>query len=495
MAVGLLVTLFTLPASAGFKDGVFTSAEHGVKFKLPKDWKLETVKGEDGRFAMFQNADGSLRGGFLHVKEGWTSAKHAKWRGAEWVKKCKTVTWDSEEKVGGGDREKVVFALEQAEGDFKVTHLFVANGKDNFELILRCPDAQADEAARIFDAVVASVELGEFKEEPGDEPASGTTPAAGVAWADGARGIGMRGAAGWKFRTGDFRVHDPNEILEWDTGDAELMVSLSEVDNAGDVDAKTWADLTVKALGKTFENQKMLEGVAPAGTERRDFRADNDGKGIRFAYLFLTRSGKEYYLQAMVPEEKWEGAKAAVESLLASIQVGDVASLVEEMKSNPAPKEPAANPPANDGGGKEVLLPNPWEGCGKGSWVKYAMVSEAAGTKTEMEMVMTLVDFDGDSYTQKTDMVMNGTKIPGQDQKVSRRQKAPEGGEAPKPEEGDETVKVAKGEYKCHWIKSKSDQGWSQIWTSDDVVLKTVKTVAEFGGGKSTMELVDFEKK
>lgn len=317
-AVGLLVTLFTLPAFAGFKDGVFTSAEHGVKFKLPKDWKLETVKGDDGRFAMFQNADGSLRGGFLHVREGWTAAKHAKWRGAEWVKKSKTVTWDSEEKLAGGDREKVVFALEQADGDFKATHLFVANGKDNFELILRCPDAQADEAAKIFDAVVASVELGEFKEEPGGDEA---------------------------------------------------------------------------------------------------------------------------------------------------------------------------------GADKEVLLPNPWEGCGKGSWVKYAMTSEAAGTRTEMEMVMTLVDFDGDSYTQKTDMVMNGAKIPGQDQKVSRLQKAPESGEAPKPEEGDETVKVAKGEYKCHWVKTKSDQGWSQIWTSDDVVLKTVKTVAEFGGGKSSMELVDFEKK
>lgn len=327
----VLVALSALPAWAGFKDGVFTSAEHGARFKLPKGSTVDTGNTSDGKVVLFQSEDGELKGVLRHVKEGMGAAKHAKWRGAEWEKKGALVTWESEEKVAGkeGDWVKVVLELEAGEDEMKSAHLFVSKGKDDFELAVMVKAGDWEKSAKVADEILASLEFGEFKEEAGDD---GTAPG------------------------------DPK----------------------------------------------------PAG--------------------------------------------------------------------------------GGAGDGKEVLLPNPWEGCGKGSWAKYRMVTEAAGTKTEMEMTTTLVDFDEESYTVKTDMVMAGNAIPGQETKIDRRQKTT-GGEAPKTEEGDETVKVAKGEMACHWVKTTTDQGWSQSWTSAEVPGRTVKLLAEHAGSKSEMELLDYEKK
>ncbi len=310
-----LVVFAAAPAAAEFKDGVFTSAEHGARFKLPKGYTVDTGNTDDGRVALFQSEEGGTKGVLRHVKEGLGASKHAKWRGAEWEKKGAVVTWVSEEKVAGkeGDWLKVVLELEAGEEEMKSAHLFVSNGKDDFELGVMVKAADWDAAEKEIDGILASLEFGEFKEEPA-------------------------------------------------------------------------------------------------------------------------------------------------------------------------------------GGGGDVLLPNPWEGCGKGSWAKYKMVTETAGTKSEMEMTTTLVDFDDETYTVRTDMLMGGNTIPGQDTKINRRQKAT-GGDAPKPEEGDEKVTVAKGEFACHWVKSKTEHGTSQSWTCAEVPGQTVKAIAEYSDSKTGMELLDFEKK
>ncbi|MEK7467327.1 MAG: hypothetical protein AAB074_07935 [Planctomycetota bacterium] len=496
-----LLSLFAVSASAGFKDGVYTSAEHGTRFKLPKDWKLEETKSEDGKVAKLQSADRKTDGVFRHVKEGMGASKHAKWRSKEWEKKGAAVTWDSEEKPEGreGDWLKVVLDMEAGPDEYKSVHLFFSKGTDDFEFALMTRVEGWGDAEKVINEILASLEFGEFKEDAGEAPAGGAAQAGmGLMWADAARGIAVRGAAGWKYRTEDFRIHDPNEIVEWETGDEEVLVCLSEIANDGALDAKTWADLTVKALGNSFKNQKLVEAVSPAGTERRDFTAESEGRPVRFAYLFFTRHDKSYYLQVMAMGETWDKSKDLVEGMFASLALGDVAAQVEEMKSQPAAGAGTTDGKGNGAetaeGGKEVLLPNPWEGCGKGSWSKYNLVSEASGTKTEMEMTTTLVDFDAETYTVKTDMVMGGNAIPGQEQKVNRRQKVA-GDEATKPEEGDEKITVPKGEFSCHWTRTKSAQGWSQAWTCSDVPGQTVKAVSEYGGSRSVMELVEFQKK
>lgn len=328
----ILFAVLAVPAGAGLKDGVFTSAEHGARFKLPKGATVDTGNTSEGKVVLFQSEDGELKGVLRHVKEGLGAAKHAKWRGAEWEKKGALVTWESEEKVAGkeGDWVKVVLELEAGEDEMKSAHLFVSKGQDDFELAVMSKAGDWEKSVKVADEILASLEFGEFKEEA-VEP------------------------------------------------------------------------------GPKVEDPEAAGGGGP-------------------------------------------------------------------------------------GEGKEVLLPNPWEGCGKGSWAKYRMVTEAAGTKTEMEMTTTLVNFDEDSYTIKTDMVMGGNAIPGQETKINLRQKTA-GGEAPKSEEGDETVKVAKGELACHWVKTTTDQGWSQSWTSAEVPGRTVKILAEYAGSKTVMELLDYEKK
>ncbi len=495
----VLVACCATVATAGFKDGVFTSAEHGARFKLPKGATVDTSNTSEGKVVLFQSEDGELRGVLRHVKEGMGAAKHAKWRGAEWEKKGALVTWESEEKVAGkeGDWVKVVLELEAGEDEMKSAHLFVSRGKDDFELAVMSKAGDWEKSVKVADEILASLEFGEFKEEEGEPGPKVEEPEAkggGLVWADAARGIAIRGAAGWTWRTEDFHVKDPYEILEWATGNEEFIVTLSEVDNPSGTDAKTWADMTVKALGKSFKNQQMLEGKAPAGTERRDFTAENMGKSMRFVFVFFGRNEKIYYLQVICLEEAWDEVKDSVKGVVGGLVLGDVSAQEKEMKEQGAT---GTKPPAGGGGpgeGKEVLLPNPWEGCGKGSWAKYRMVTEAAGTKTEMEMTTTLVNFDEESYTIKTDMVMGGNAIPGQETKINLRQKAA-GGEAPKSEEGDEKVKVAKGEMACHWVKTTTDQGWSQSWTSAEVPGRTVKILAEYAGSKTEMELLDCEKK
>lgn len=495
----LALALLALPASAGFKDGVFTSEDHGLRFRLPKGSKVDAKSAGDGKVALFETADGKLKGVIRHGTEGLGASKHAKWRASEWEKRGAVVTWDSEEKVEGKDGEwlKVVLELEAGEEEMKSAHLFVSRGKDDFELGVMAKAGDWDGAGKDIEAILASLEFGAFKDEGDDPPPPDAEPAAktgGRTWADAARGIAMRGAEGWTWRAENFRAGDPYEILEWDTGDDEFMVTLSEVENANGVEPGTWADMTLKALGKSFKNLNMLEGKAPEGTERRDFTAENAGKSLRFALLFFARNSKIYYVQVITAESKWDALKETAEGVISGLALGDVSKQVEEMASQPAAADPKEKRAPPDEGGKTVLAPSPWEGCGKGSWVKYRMATEAGGTKTEMETTTTLVDFDDESYTVKTDMVMGGNAIPGQETKVNRRVPAP-AGNAEKPEEGEETIKVAGGEFACHWVKSKAGDGWAKAWTSAEVPGRVVKTVSEVSGAKSEMELLDFEKK
>jgi hypothetical protein len=486
-----LLALLAAHASAGFKDGVFTSVEHRARFKLPKDWKVEDGKGENGKVVMFQSADGELKGVFRHVKEGMGASKHAKWRSVEWEKKGAAVTWDSEEKPKGreGDWLQVMLSMEAGPDEYKTAHLYFSKDKDDYELAVMVKAAKWADSEKTIGEILASIEYGEFKEDDADPAAGGADVGVGPLWADATRGFALRGAPGWTVRTQDFKIHDPNEIVEWETGDEEVMVSLSELANDGGLDSKAWADVTVEALGKAFKDQKMVEVSSPDGALRRDFTADNGGSPIHFSLLFFTRNTKAYYLQVMCLGGAWDKSKDLVEGMLASLVQGDVTALVSEMKS----QKPTA---AGTGeGGKEVLLPNPWAGCGKGSWAKYRLLSEVpGGGKSEIEMTTTLIDFDDESYTIRNDMAMGGKPIPGKEQRVSRRQKVVDGAAA-KTEEGDEKITVLKGEFSCHWTKTMTDQGYAQNWTCPDVPGLTVRSVSEYSGTKATVDLVDFEKK
>lgn len=358
-----LAALLALPAFAGFKDGVYTSAAHGVRFKAPADWKFKEEAHDDGRFAMWESED--VKGTIVHRKDGKSAKDYMKWRAEEWGKKFSAVTWDSEEKLDGrtpGEWRKVVLSLEDGDAEFKSVHVIVANGKDDIELVLFCDEKKYESLGKVLDGVVASLELGEFKEEPADDPVKppddgtkppanppddgtkkpvtppddGAKPATGPTWADADRGVGLRGAPGWTVHTSDFKMTDKYLMAEWDTGHEKVFFGFSEAPNDEGLDAKSWADTVMNEIGKSFENLTQLEGTAPAGTERRDFTAESEGKGIRFVYVFFLRGKKAYYIQSILAADQWDTYKAEIDGAIATLAQGDVAALVEDMK---APQE------------------------------------------------------------------------------------------------------------------------------------------------------------
>jgi hypothetical protein len=225
-----------------------------------------------------------------------------------------------------------------------------------------------------------------------------------------------------------------------------------------------YAEMFQKSLEKnagsrSFKPTKDDPHPAFEGAFRRwyEWEYEKGGKKYLFTYVavFHLRDKYNYKLVLWVEKKQWDAHKDAVAAILDSFK------------------------PLDGGGGeKEIVLPNPWQGCGKGSWAKYKM--------GETELKYTLVDQDADSYTITTD--------DGPPQKVALKVKVKDG-DAPKTEEGEETIKVPKGEFKCKWLKTTTAQGWSKVWTSDGVPYRIVRQESEFGAVKSSMELVDFEKK
>jgi hypothetical protein len=164
------------------------------------------------------------------------------------------------------------------------------------------------------------------------------------------------------------------------------------------------------------------------------------------------------------------------------------------------PPDTAAVGPAS-GDTKEVVVPSPWAGCGKGSWALYRRTE--GGSVTEYYVV--LVDQDADSYTTRVDMVMEGKRGEGTPTKTALRQRVAVGGHEPKVETGEETIVPQKGDLgiKCTWtktthppMKGSPDGFWTKVWTNEGIPGRVVRS--ESGSGEKThgvTVLVGHEKK
>jgi hypothetical protein len=309
-------------------------------------------------------------------------------------------------------------------------------------------------------------------------------------YTDAARGLRFRVPKGWKLETlkesdqrGVCRFADPEKKT------AGMLLHVKKGWRAGEHAKQRDAEWTAAGVRVTWEGEEKLKRE-PGEWLRVDLSIEEEKETWRTAHLFVAHAGQNYELIVRVAEGDWESAEKTVAGVLESFELGTF----EETGDDPAAPDGGGEPAAG-GDTKEVLLPNPWAGCAPGTWVKYRSVSEAGGTKTEVELTATLIASNEDSYTERRDMVMGGRTMKGQDTTVLLRQKVSSGGEAPKGEEGEETLTVAKGEFRCRWTKQAIPGGWSKTWTSEDVPARVVKMIAESEGVKSEMELVDFEKK
>ena len=129
-----------------------------------------------------------------------------------------------------------------------------------------------------------------------------------------------------------------------------------------------------------------------------------------------------------------------------------------------------------------------WSGFKAGAWVKFKMVTEASGTKTEMEQTVKLVDLTPTKAVVETGMVMAGNKLPAQKRDIPAKI-TPESAKLPKtskPAEGDEDVDVGGKKVKAHWVESTTEAGGNKtvakVWQAKAVPGGTIKMEARTTG-------------
>jgi hypothetical protein len=162
---------------------------------------------------------------------------------------------------------------------------------------------------------------------------------------------------------------------------------------------------------------------------------------------------------------------------------------------------------------KTAASDNPLKKAKVGDYIKFRMITETMGTKTQMEMKHTVIAKDETSVTLRTETTAMGMKMPPQDSKIMLNQPyepykqgftdavvTPLG-------EGSETINVNGKSYNCRWgkvkvVSSKPNpvEAVTTVWSSPDVpvngVVKMVTTsTMNFNGNsmstKMTMELIE----
>ena len=155
-----------------------------------------------------------------------------------------------------------------------------------------------------------------------------------------------------------------------------------------------------------------------------------------------------------------------------------------------------------------------WSKHKKGTAVTLKVTTDFGGMNTESRFTTTLVDVQPDKVVLETTGVstVNGMEIkaPSMKRDVPKEVILPasvkkEDYTAQKPpgtfEQGEETVKVAGGEFKAKWYKTKSSAAGNEVesksWMSDDVPGRVVKLESATKGAaaiKTKMELVEVKK-
>ena len=136
-----------------------------------------------------------------------------------------------------------------------------------------------------------------------------------------------------------------------------------------------------------------------------------------------------------------------------------------------------------------------WSGFKAGAWVKFKMVSEANGVKTEIEQTVKLVELTSAKAVVETGMVMAGNKLPAQKREIPAKItiEATKDAKAAKPAklgEGDEEINVGGKKVKAHWVESTTETGGyktaAKIWQAKGVPGGTVKMEAKTTGAATS---------
>lgn len=159
----------------------------------------------------------------------------------------------------------------------------------------------------------------------------------------------------------------------------------------------------------------------------------------------------------------------------------------------PDGKTPETKTP--EAGKTDTKAENFWKDAGVGTVVEYKMVTEAAGTKTEMTQKQTLKSKDDKGYVLTNEMKMGETAMPATDMPMEWPKTGPATDAKPDPatkDMGDEDVKVGGDTLKCkHW-KTDKDGTVTETWMHKGTLMVKMNMT---GPTKMTNEMTKLEKK
>jgi hypothetical protein len=145
-----------------------------------------------------------------------------------------------------------------------------------------------------------------------------------------------------------------------------------------------------------------------------------------------------------------------------------------------------------------------WSGFKAGAFVKFKMVSEASGNKSETEQTVKLVEITPAKAVVEMTIVAMGNKLPPQKRdipaKITPQPVKDAKTQAVKAAEGDEDIDVGGKKVKAHWTESTVDMSGnkttSRVWQAKTVPGGTVKMESRTTGGmtsKTTMVATEWK--
>jgi len=141
-----------------------------------------------------------------------------------------------------------------------------------------------------------------------------------------------------------------------------------------------------------------------------------------------------------------------------------------------------------------------WSKFKAGAMVKYKMVAEAGGTKTESEMSLKLVELTGEKAVVETAFLFGGNALPGERNPIPARIKRvePQTDPAPPTKEGEEELEMAGKKVKTRWVETTVEQAAAKavrkVWMTTEIPGGLARSETRSRAGTVTQVAVEWRK-
>jgi hypothetical protein len=522
------------------EEGLYRNEERKIQFTVPaSDYDLRSDPATfrfqwKGALCEISSRDSMVGGVLLYFPAAMKAQKYAQWREKSWkssphVKKYDRVH-DTLWKKKTGEWLVVEHQMEYEDYDYHYLTLHLAHKRHNFELVLWVSDTIWDDYREALYGILKSVRYGdlpapapkaetpapekemtpepeetpapekEMTPEPEETPApekemtpepeaapapeKETTPEPEVApaklelYLNREHGFRLLVPPAWDLRNGEFQFDLEGTLLEFENG--EKLAGVLGF-HKGAIAQEDYAGAFLKGVEKTNESFEDLGTTrTDSGTLLRQCRGKREQTLMRYSLLFATHGDRNYHIVFWTAEKDWDLFEAPLAALLESF-IFPTKTGVEKKTSAKTPE-------------KKPEVSHPWRGCNAGSWSEYRTVTEEGASRSEMGMRYHLLEIGEGFYRMRTDVRVADGWVRGEPVRIEFAPGTKEISPADL-SKGSELVGVPAGEFLCIWAKRATGEDRSQVWTSDEIPFRMVKSLSLSGGKKTTVTLVGFEKK